>query len=375
MRFRRVLFIVCVFGIAISDAARIKDIASLAGVRENQLIGYGLVIGLDGTGDKTNQVPFTDQTFRNMLLQFGIRMPEGRNMQLKNVAAVSVSATLKPFARIGQKIDVTVSSLGNATSLRGGSLMMIPLVGADNQVYAMAQGNVIVSGFGAEGQNGSKVSINSTSTGRIPNGASVEKTINMPYVQNGMIIFEINNPDFTTAQRMTETINSELGYLAAQPLDAGAVAVQVSQLGHAKENYLKQNSYVNFISALENLHVKPGEVAARIIVNSRSGTIVMGQDVTISPVAIAHGNLSVSVSETPIVSQPEPFSRGRTVVRNDSDIKINQQKARAFVFSPKASLKDVVDAINRVGAAPPDLISILEAMKQAGALHADLEVI
>lgn len=372
------------------EAARIKDITSMAGVRENPLVGYGLVVGLDGTGDKTSQVPFTEQSFRNMLLQFGIRIPEGRSMLLRNIAAVSVSATLHPFARIGQKMDVTISSLGNATSLRGGSLMMVPLRGADNQIYAMAQGNVVVSGFGAQGTDGSKVSVNITNTGRIANGATVEKTIDMPYLKNGMIVFELSQPDFTTAQRIAETINEELGYNAAQPIDAGAVAVQVNNTVK-KDDFLNHNSQVNFIADLENLKVRPGEVSARVVVNSRSGTIVIGQDVTVSPVAVAHGNLTVSVSETPFVSQPGPFSQApiiagdhstvnansnvRTVEGSDSNIQITQQKSRAFLLNPGASLKNVVDAINRVGAAPGDLIAILEAIKEAGALHADLEII
>ncbi len=358
-----------------SYAARIKDITTLAGVRDNQLIGYGLVVGLDGTGDVTNQTPFTDQTFRNMLLQFGIRIPEGKRNQLRNVAAVSVSATLNPFARIGQKIDITVSSLGNSPSLRGGTLLMLPLHGADNLVYAVAQGNVVVSGVESKGSDGSSVSVNFTSTGRIPNGATVEKTIPMPYVQNGVIVFELLEPDFTTSKRISETINRELGYPAAQPIDAGAVAVKVDAIGPTKTSYLKHNSYVNFISGLENLNVHPGEVAARVIANSRSGTIVVGQDVTVSPVGITHGNLTIAVTETPYVSQPGAFSKGRTVKGKDSDVKISEQKSHVFVFAPAASLKDLVAALNRVGATPADLISILEAIKEAGALHADLEII
>ncbi len=357
-----------------ASAARIKDITTIAGIRDNQLVGYGLVVGLDGTGDRTNQVPFTDQTFRNMLLQFGIRMPEGQNMQLKNIAAVAVSATLHPFARIGQKIDVTISSLGNAASLRGGALLMLPMRGADNQIYAMAQGNVVVSGFGAKGSDGSKVTVNITATGRIANGATVEKTIDMPYMQDGMMLFELNQPDFTTSQRIAETINKELGYPAAQPVDAGAVAVKLNQTIR-KDDFLKMNSQVSFISDLENLTIRPGEVAARVVVNSRSGTIVIGQDVTVSPVAVVHGNLTVSVTEDPQVSQPNAFAKGRTVVTHDSNIQINQQQAHAFVLNPGASLKHVVDAINKAGAAPGDLIAILEAIKEAGALHADLEII
>lgn len=357
--------------------ARIKDITTLSGVRGNQLIGYGLVVGLDGTGDRTGQAPFTEQSFRNMLLQFGVRIPQGKSVQLKNVAAVSVNATLPPFARIGQKIDVTVSSLGNATSLRGGTLMMVPLQGADHQTYAMAQGNVVVSGFGGQGADGSKVSVNITASGRIANGATVEKTIQSPYVKNGVLVFEINNPDFTTARRVAETINRELGYKAAQPIDAGAVAVLASKNhGIAKGDYLKHNSYVNLISDLENLKVTPGASAATVIVNARSGTIVVGQDVTVSPIAISHGNLSISITETPFVSQPQPFSeRGETVEGRDSDVSIKEQEGKAFLFAPGPSLQEIVNAINKVGASPNDLIAILEAIKQSGALHADLEVI
>lgn len=364
------LFIICFS----SSAVRIKDITNLAGVRDNQLVGYGLVVGLDGTGDRTNQAPFTDQSFRNMLLDFGIKIPKDRAFQLRNVAAVAVSANLPPFARIGQKIDVTVSSLGNATSLRGGNLLMVPLKGADNQVYAMAQGNVVVSGFGARGMDGSKVTVNSTGTGRIANGATVEQIIPMPYIKEGMIIFELSTPDFTTSKRIAQTINKEMGYAAAQPVDAGAVAVKLNE-SLSKNSFLGHNSYVDFISGIENLNVNPAEVAAKVIVNSRSGTIVVGQDVTISPVAVAHGNLTVSVSETQYVSQPGPFSDGKTVKGNNSNLDINQQKSRAFLLKSGTTLKDLVNAINQVGVAPGDLVSILEAIKQAGALHADLEVI
>lgn len=357
-----------------SNASRIKDITNLAGVRENQLIGYGLVVGLDGTGDKTNQTPFTDQTFKNMLLDFGIKVPREKNLQPRNIAAVAVSAVLPPFSRIGQKLDITVSSIGNASSLRGGSLLLVPLKGADGEVYAMAQGNVVVSGFGAQGSDGSKVIVNITATGRIANGATVEQSVPMPYIRDGMIVFELTSPDFTTSKRIAETINKELGYTAAQPIDAGAVAVKLEE-SLSKSSFLGSNSYVNFISGIENLPIHPADAAAKVIVNSRSGTIVVGQDVSISPVVVAHGNLTVSVTENPFVSQPQAFARGRTVKGSDSDVNINQQKSRAFLLETKGSLKDLVNAINKVGAAPGDLVSILEAIKQAGALHADLEVI
>jgi flagellar P-ring protein precursor FlgI len=372
-------------------SARIKDITTIAGIRDNQLVGYGLVVGLDGTGDITNQTPFTDQAFQSMLLQFGVNVRNGRNSQLKNVAAVAISANLLPFARLGQKVDVTVSSLGNATSLRGGTLLMTPLKGADGKVYAMAQGSVVISGFGAQGSDGSKVSVNSTSSGSIPNGATVETEIDMPYVKNDYITFELTRPDFTTAERIQKVINHEFGYEVAQALDASAVRVSIKQIYHryAKAGYkedidekdrvydenMEKSRYVPLISRIENMVLDPAEVGAKVIVNSRTGTIVIGRNVTIAPVAVSHGNLSVIITERPFVSQPGALSDGKTVKGTASDINVTQQGGRAFLFAPGASLNDLVEAINRVGAAPGDLISILEAINAAGALHADLEVI
>ena len=367
-------------------SARIKDIATLAGVRDNQLVGYGLIVGLDGTGDKTNQAPFTSQSFQNMLLAFGIHIPITQNTQLKNVAAVAIHATLPPFARLGQKLDVTVLSLGNATSLRGGSLLMSPLKGADGKVYAVAQGSVVVSGFGAKGADGSKVTVNVTNSGDIPNGATVEDTIDMPYVQNGVVTFELTQPDFTTAERIEKAINQEFGHKVAQALDPSAISVKIDSMqgggwkGDEMDNLppdpaAEKSRYVPLISRIENIQLDPAEVGARVIVNSRTGTIVIGHSVTVLPVAVSHGNLSVVVTETPVVSQPQGFSKGRTVVTSSSAINVNQQSNRAFVFAPGPSLSDLVDAINRVGAAPGDLIAILEAIKAAGALNAELEVI
>lgn len=359
--------------------ARIKDITTLEGVRDNQLVGYGLVVGLDGTGDKTNQAPFTNQTFRNMLLGFGIRIPFDQTSQLKNVAAVAVSAKLPPFARIGQKLDITILSLGNATSLRGGSLLMAPLKGADGKVYAMAQGNVVVSGFGAQGADGSKVTVNVTSSGTIPNGATVERTIDTPFVHNGEVTFELMHPDFTTAMRIEAAINNEFGYKIAEAQDASVVTVGLRHLPFKGEDGADEASekrrYVPLIARIENLQLKPADVTAKVVVNARTGTIVIGSNVTISPVAVSHGNLAVTVTERPYVSQPQGFSQGKTVTGSASDISINQQGNRAFVFAPGASLNDLVEAINRVGAAPGDLIAILEAIKAAGAMDADLEVI
>ncbi len=397
-------------------ASRIKDITSIAGIRDNQLVGYGLVVGLDGTGDQVNRTPFTQQTFKNMLLQFGIRLPPGVNLQLQNIAAVAISAKLPPFAKIGQKIDITVSSLGNAVSLRGGQLLMSPLRGADGQVYAVSQGAVVVSGFGAQGNDGSKLSVNSTSTGSIPNGATVEKIIDMPFVQHGEITFELNDPDFTTAQRIALAVNTEFKKKVAHALDARAIAVNVNDLpvdptdspgyladdngrpafmgykdamSAADEAELIEKAaekreaqaqrlmgrFVPLIARIENITLDPAAGKAKVIVNSRTGTIVVGKDVIISPVAVAHGNLSVVVSERPFVSQPNALANGRTVTGTASDITASQTVNRAFVLSTGTSLNDLVSAINAVGAAPGDLIAILEAVKAAGALHADLEVI
>ena len=380
------------------SSARIKDITSIAGVRDNQLVGYGLVVGLDGTGDKTSQTPFTTQTFKNMLLQFGIKIPNALNFETKNVATVALSADLTPFAKIGQRIDVTVASIGNATSLRGGELLMTPLRGADNQVYAMAQGSVVVSGFGAQGADGSKVTVNSTSSGRIPNGATIEKTIYEPFAQNGIITFQLDEPDFSTAQKVANTINANFKKNVAKAMDATAIAVNLNPyVPISDENFRMAGAvskddmddpragaanrperlslFIPYITKIENLMLDPEHVRARIIVNSRTGTIVMDENVMINPVAVSHGNLSVVVSEKPFVSQPNALASGSTVTGSASDININQSQNRAFVFSTGTSLSDLVDEINRVGAAPGDLISILEAIKAAGALHADLQVI
>lgn len=380
------LILIClIFLVSTAFSARIKDIAGLAGVRDNQLVGYGLVVGLDGTGDKTNQTPFTDQTFQNMLLQFGIRLPtNAKASQLRNVAAVAISAKLPPFARQGQKLDVTVLSLGNATSLRGGSLLMAPLRGADGKTYAVSQGSVVVSGFGAQGSDGSKVVVNSTSSGRIPSGAIVENTVDTPFVKNGAITLELAQPDFTTAERIEKAINHDFGYKVAQALDASAVLVQVRDIHQFHgfkhddgpvDELTERSRYVPFVSRIQNIELDPAEVGAKVVVNSRTGTIVIGHNVTLAPVAVSHGNLSVIVTERPFVSQPGAFSNGRTVVGKASDINVSQQQNRAFVFDPGPSLNDVVEAINLVGAAPGDLIAILEAIAAAGALHAELEVI
>lgn len=345
-------------------ADRIKDLSSVQGVRNNQLVGYGLVVGLDGSGDRA---PFTNQTFRNMMEQFGITIPEGQNPNLNNVAAVSVHATLPPFSKPGQEIDVTVSSIGNADSLRGGSLLLTPLRGPDGQTYAVAQGNLVVSGFGAEGADGSSISVNVQNAGRIPNGAIVERGVANTFSQGDYMTFNLHRPDFTTAKRMSSVINDLLGPGAAYAVDAASVRVTAPR---------DPNQRVSFISVLENLDVQPGEEAARVIINSRTGTIVVGQHVTVSPVAITHGNMTVTIDNTQNVSQPNAFSEtGETAVVPDTEIEIDEGNNRMFLFGPTVTLNDIVDAVNEVGAAPGDLMAILEALKQAGALKAELIVI
>jgi flagellar P-ring protein precursor FlgI len=348
---------------SLSFADRIKDLAAVQGVRTNQLVGYGLVVGLDGTGDKAD---FTDQTFRNMMEQFGITIADDEDPKLANVAAVSVHATLPAFAKPGQSIDVTVSSLGNADSLRGGSLLLTPLQGADGNVYAVAQGSMIVSGFGAEGADGSSIQVNIESTGRIPNGATVERAVPTSFSQGDHLTFNLHRPDFTTAKRMAETITDLLGPDSAYAVDATSVRVTAPR---------DANQRVSFLSVLENLEVTPGEESAKVIINSRTGTIVVGKHVSIEPVAITHGDLTVTIQNDLTASQPEGFSAGETVVVPDADIAVEQENNPMFLFGPTVTLNDLVNAVNEVGAAPGDLMAILEALKSAGALKAELIII
>jgi flagellar P-ring protein precursor FlgI len=349
-----------------ASAERLKDLANLGGVRSNALIGYGLVVGLNGTGDQTTQTPFTAQSFSNMLKQFGIVIPPGSNFQLKNVAAVSVHATLPPFVKAGQTIDITVSSLGNAKSLRGGSLLLTALKGVDGQVYSLAQGELVVGGFGAEGADGSKVTVNVPSAGRIPNGATVEREVTNAFNEGGNLVFNLKRSDFTTAQRVAAAVNQAMGSNVAQALDATSISVASPQ---------DTNQRVAYVSTLENLDVNPGEAAARVVINSRTGTIVVGNHVTVSPVAVTHGNLVVTVSENVQVSQPNALSGGQTVVTPQSNVGVQQEKNRMFALKKATTLDQIVTAINKVGAAPGDLMAIIEALKEAGALNAELVVI
>ena len=346
-------------------AERVKDLSSIAGVRSNQLVGYGLVVGLDGSGDQTAQTPFTVQSLKSMLAQFGITLPPNVTPQLKNVAAVSVQAELPAFSKPGQTIDVTVSSIGNAKSLRGGSLLMTPLKGADGNIYAIAQGNLVVSGFGAAA-DGSRVTVNIPSTGRIPNGASVERSVPSSFNLGSSIMLNLHSADFTTAKRLTDAINKMLGEGTAQSIDGSTVKVLAPR---------DPSQRVSFASVLENIDVEPGEASAKVIINSRTGTVVIGSHVRVAASAVSHGNLTVRISPAADVSQPNALAQGQTVVTPQTNIDVKQENNRMFLFSPGVSLDNIVRAVNEVGAAPGDLVAILEALKEAGSLKAELIVI
>lgn len=348
------------------SAERIKDLASIAGVRDNPLLGYGLVVGLDGTGDQTSQVSFAEQSLRSMLTQYGVTVPPDVKIQPKNVAAVSIHAKLPAFAKPGQQIDVTVSSLGNAKSLRGGSLLMSPLRGADGEVYAVAQGNLAVGGLGVAGADGSSVTVNIPSVGRIPMGATVERMVPNPFVSMEQIVFNLHEPDFTTAQRVEAAINDATGDSLAKAVDAVSIVVPAPA---------EPSQRVAFTGFIEELEVRPGQSAGKIIVNSRTGTIVIGSHVTVGPAAVTHGSLTVTINEDIAVSQPEPLAEGETAIVPQTDIAVEQAQNRMFELGKGTTLNDIVQAINSVGAAPGDLVAILEALKQAGALRAQLIVI
>lgn len=357
------LVLVVTAGVDSASAERIKDLASIEGVRTNQLVGYGLVTGLDKSGDKTL---FTGQSLRSMLARLGVTFPPGVDPKAKNIAAVAVQAEIPAFAKPGQQIDVTVSSIGDAKSLRGGTLLMSPLKGADGQVYAIAQGSLVVSGLSASGQDGSSVTVNNPSVGRIPNGATVERSVNAPFSESNFLTFNLHASDFTTASRVAESINKVLGPNTAKPLDATSIKVNAP---------VDPGQKVIFASMVENMDVAPDDAPARIIVNSRTGTVVINSKVRVQPAAVSHGSLTVTISENPQVSQPNAFSGGKTVVTPSSDVKVEEEKNHMFVFNPGVSLDQIVKAVNNVGAAPSDLVAILEALKSAGALRAELIVI
>ncbi|XYJ89906.1 Flagellar P-ring protein [Cupriavidus necator] len=370
-RLLRLSVISLVLGVAfgafasVAKAERLKNLATFQGVRENPLVGYGLVVGLDNTGDQTMQTPFTTQSLTNMLSQLGITLPAGKNMQLKNVAAVMVTASLPAFAQPGSQLDIVVSSMGNAKSLRGGTLLMTPLKGADGQVYAIAQGNMLVGGAGASA-NGSKVQVNQLAVGRIANGAIVERAVAPFQPDGGVLNLELKDTDFGTAERVVEAINRSMGGGVAAALDGRVVQVRAPASAAAR---------VGFLARIENIDVTPAKAAAKVILNARTGSIVMNQAVTVEDCAVAHGNLSVVINTQPVISQPAPFSEGRTVVAPVSQIDMRQQGGSLQIVKAGASLAAVVKGLNALGATPADLQTILEAMRAAGALRAELEVI
>ncbi len=348
-----------------AQAARLKEVAAVQGVRSNQLIGYGLVVGLDGTGDQTTQTPFTTQSLNAMLQQLGVTVPPGTSVQLRNVAAVMVTASLPPFAQPGQQIDINVSSMGNAKSLRGGTLVVTPLRGADGQIYALAQGNLIIGGAGASA-GGSKVQVNTLNAGRVPGGATVERGVPTPLAQGDAIQLDLNAADYSTAREVARVINGRMGANTAQALDGRTVRVLMPADANAR---------VAFLADIENLPIDLAAPAARVVVNARTGSVVVNQSVTLNPCAVAHGNLSVTISSQPVISQPGPLSSGQTVVAERADIAIKQDAGSLIQLPAGTQLTDVVKALNSLGATPQELLAILQAIKAAGALNAELEVI
>lgn len=357
----------CLCIIAMSQPAyaeRLKDLASIQGVRSNQLLGYGLVVGLDGTGDQTTQTPFTVQSIISMMQQMGVSLPPGTSLQLKNVAAVMVTSTLPAFAQPGQTLDVTVSSMGNAKSLRGGTLLMTPLKGADGQIYAIGQGNLVVGGVGASA-NGAQTQVNHLSVGRISAGATVERSVPSSISQTDTINLELKESDFSTATLVVEAINRRFGQNTAFAQDGRVIRVQPSP----------NTSRVAFLAALESINISPAATSAKIILNARTGSVVMNQAVTLENCAVSHGNLTVVISTTPVISQPGALSTGQTVAVAKSQIEITKEPGKVVQLNSGANLSDVVKALNAIGATPQDLLAILQAMKSAGSLRAELEVI
>ncbi|MDP2154221.1 MAG: flagellar basal body P-ring protein FlgI [Methylotenera sp.] len=357
-------FTICVTVSTVAKAERLKDLASIQGVRTNQLIGYGLVVGLDGTGDQTVQTPFTVQSIISMMQQMGINLPTGTTLQLKNVAAVIVTSSLPAFAQPGQNLDITVSSMGNAKSLRGGTLLMTPLKGADGQVYAMAQGSLVVGGVGASA-NGAQTQINHLSVGRITAGATVERAVPSSISENSMFNLELKDSDFSTASLVVDAVNNKFGQSTAFAQNGRVIQIT------PPSNYNR----VAFLAALESLNVSPAASYAKVIVNARTGSVVMNQTVTLESCAVSHGNLTVTINTDPVISQPGALASGQTVATARSEIDITKEPGQVVKLDGGANLSDVVKALNAIGATPQDLLAILQAMKAAGSLRAELEVI
>jgi len=348
-----------------SHAERLKDLATIQGVRQNQLIGYGLVVGLDGSGDQTTQTPFTVQSVVSMLQQLGVNLPPGATLQLKNVAAVMVTTSLPAFAQPGQTLDVTVSSMGNAKSIRGGTLLLTPLKGADGQVYGMAQGNVLVGGVGASAAGGSKV-VNHLSVGRISAGATVERVVASSLGQGDVINLELKESDFSTASKVVDAINKQFGPQTAAAQDGRVIRVRAP---------INSDERVSFLGTLEAINVTPAQMSAKVILNARTGSVVMNQAVTLDACAVSHGNLSVTINSDVQVSQPAALAAGQTVVIQNAQIDIRKDPGQLQLLKAGASLAEVVKALNAIGATPQDLLAILQAMKASGALRAELEII
>jgi flagellar P-ring protein precursor FlgI len=347
-----------------AHAERIKDLGAFQGLRANQLTGYGIVVGLAGTGD--DSLDYATQGMKGVASRFGLQLPAGVNPSLKNAAAVMITAELPAFAKPGQRLDITVSALGKAKSLRGGTLLMAPLRGADNEIYAMAQGNLAVGGLGIEAADGSKVSVNVPSAGRIPGGASVERTVDAGFAHSPQLLFNLAEADLTTVRRVADAINRELRGNRARAIDAVTIAIDAPVGAEVRTMLMGQ---------IENLPVSPAEAPARVIINARTGTVVINGAVRIAPAAVSHGKLTVRVAEDQRISQPAPFSKGETAMEQHSNIEVEEERRPMFDFHPGASLADIVKAVNAIGASPADLVAILEALKQAGAMKAELVVL
>lgn len=346
-------------------AERIRDLATVQGVRSNSLMGYGLIVGLDGTGDQTMQAPFTGQSLNNMLSQLGITVPAGTNMQLKNIAAVMVTAELPPFARPGDKLDIVVSSVGNAKSLRGGTLLMTPLKGADNQIYAIAQGNILISGAGAQA-GGSRVQVNQLNGGRISGGATVEREVPNDFATQNIMRLQLNESDFSLAQQISDAINQRYSGGAAIPEDARTVRLFAPPDGPSR---------VRFLANIQDIPLRVNVQDAKVIVNSRTGSVVMNRHVSLDACAVAHGSLTVEVMQNNIISQPDtPFGGGETVVVPQTDISVRDSGGSLQHVRSSTDLNEVIRALNSLGATPNELMSVLQAMKNAGCLRAKLEV-
>ena len=363
--FRSTFLALAALTIATPAAAdRIKDLGTFQGIRANQLTGYGVVVGLPGTGD--DNLEYTVQSLKAVASRFGLQLPAGVNPGMKNAAVVMITAELPPFAKPGQRLDITVASMGKAKSLRGGSLIMTPLQGADGQIYAMAQGNLAVGGLGAEGADGSKIVINVPSTGRIPEGATVERAVATGFDTAPSLTFNLARADFTTAQNVAGAINKKLGFGSAEALDAVSVSVRAP---------IGADVRATMMSAIENLDVVSAEPSAKVIVNARTGTVVINSAVRVGPAAVSHGKLTVRIDEKPQVSQPAPLSQGQTTVVQRSGVAVDEEHRPMFLLAPGPKLADIVKAVNAIGASPADLVAILEALKEAGALKAELIVL